>query len=342
MRKFFTRIFIIILISTLVPQLSISQDLGVSFQKDTVLKNITTIKVKGYYCKVLVKKNNDNAVKLHAVLKSDQSDGYKLITKITNHVLDVWVSFPESWKSRAGELVFYVPDSVKLDIENTSGYCTVNEVNAKNINVITKSGKITINKCSANIMASTVSGEVYIDEVTGSVSVRSKSSNIYLYRIKGDVAANTSKGKIHLDNITGNVKTASSSGEQELENIEGDILAKSLSGKIKISVAEGKIQVLGGSGDVQLFQTKGIHEIKTTKGSQTGTRILLTGASKFTSTEGKIKMRFENPKEQITYKLVSEKAFVFALGKSKKKKLNVGKGSILVEAYSTTGSLAFY
>ncbi len=125
-------------------------------------------------------------------------------------------------------------------------------------------------------------------------------------------------------------------------NIKGDITVRSISGPVKISLADGTIRIFGGMGDVQLFQTTGVLDVKTTRGNQSGTRITLTGDSRFTSTEGKIKMRFNMPKNLITYQLTSEKGYVFALGKSKKKKLNIGKGKIVVEASSTTGAQAFY
>jgi hypothetical protein len=127
-----------------------------------------------------------------------------------------------------------------------------------------------------------------------------------------------------------------------MDNIKGNILAKSLSGSVKISVSEGAIKVQGSSGDVQLFQTAGVLDIKTTKGNQSGTRVSLSGNSKFSSTEGKIKMRFNMPKGSLKYQLLSEKAYIFALGKSKKKKLNIGDGSILVESSSTTGAQSYY
>ena len=342
MKKRFTQSFIILLYLISWPCILSGQDLSVVYRKDTVFNNITTLKVRGAYCKVLVTRGQDRSVRLHSLLEADSSERCSLTTEIINRVLVVRVDIPEGkWEKYAGKLVFHVPDSVKIDVENTSGDFVINEVNAKNINVVTKTGNITVNKCDGNVIISTISGEVFTDELTGNINVRSKSSDVNLYRIKGAVSVNTSYGNIHIDDVHGNLKTAGTSGVQKIENVKGDILAKSMSGNVKISKAEGKISVLGASGDVDLFQTTGILEIKTTKGDQTGTRINLTGDSRFISTEGKVRMRFIMPDDALTYQLVSDNAFVFALGKSKKKKLSVGKGSILVEAYSTTGALSF-
>ena len=339
----FIRSFVLVLFfTTLVGSLK-ADELSVAFESDTIFNNISTIRVKGFYSKVFVAKSNENRVRLRATLKSTKPEGYSIVTKITDKVLEVLVSYPhESWSSHTGELVFYVPDSINIDIENTSGYCTINEVNAKAINVVTKSGKININKCTGDYILSSATGNINVDEVKGSANVKTKSADLSIYRVTGNVISYSSSGMLRLDNITGDVKTASTSGKQEMDNIKGDILAKSMSGAIKISVSDGAIRIQGSSGDVQLFQTTGVLDIKTTKGNQSGSRINLSGNSKFTSSEGKIKMRFDMPNGSITYQLVSEKAFIFALGKSKKKKLNIGEGSILVESSSTTGAQSYY
>jgi len=337
-RSFALVLFFVTIVSSLK-----ADELSVAFEKDTIFNNISTIRVKGYYSKVLVERSNEKSVRLRTILKSTKPEGYSVVTKVINKVLEVEVSYPqESWSSHTGELVFNVPDSIKIDIENTSGYCTINEVNAKTINVNTKSGKINVNKCKGNLIISSSSGNINVDELVGSANVKTKSADLSIYRVTGSVISYSSSGMLRLDNITGNVKTASTSGKQEMDNIKGDILAKSMSGSIKVSVSDGAIKILGSSGDVQLFQTTGVLDIKTTKGNQSGTRINLSGNSKFTSTEGKIKMRFDMPKGSLKYQLLSEKAYIFALGKSKKKKLNIGDGNVLVESSSTTGAQSYY
>jgi len=320
-----------------------SQDIAIVLQKDTVIENVSTVKVSGYYSKIQINRSNNANVILQAVLKASDPEGYNVQTVISNNILDIKVVFPnEGWNSHAGELTLYIPDSVKVDVQTTSGYCTVYDISPGELNISTKSGKININKCKGNVLISTASGSVHLDEMEGKVNVKTKSGNIYILRALGDVTTRTTLGSTHLENITGNINSESTSGKQDMDNIKGDIVARAISGPVKISLADGTIRIFGGTGDVQLFQTTGILDIKTTRGNQSGTRISLTGNSRFTSTEGKIKMRFNMPKDLITYQLTSERAFVFALGKSKKKKLNIGKGKILVEANSTTGAQAFY
>ncbi len=343
MRNTFIHSIILLLFFISANNLIKADELSLAFDKDMVFNDISTIRVKSYYSKVLIKRTNGESVRLRAILKSNKPDGYSVETKITNRVLEVWVNFPqESWSSHTGELVFFVPDSVNINVVSTSGYCTVNEVNAHVINVVTKSGKIKVNKCSGSLILLSSTGNINIDEIEGDANIKTKSAALSVYHVKGDVISYSSSGMLSLNDIIGKVKTSSTSGKQEMDNIKGDILAKSMSGLIKISVSEGAIKILGSAGDVQLFQTNGILDIKTTKGNQSGTRINLSGNSRFTSTEGKIKIRFNMPKETITYQLVSEKAYLYALGKSKKKKLNMGKGSILVEGNSTTGAQLYY
>jgi DUF4097 and DUF4098 domain-containing protein YvlB len=320
-----------------------AQSLPVVFRKDTVFENISTIKVSGYYCKINVKKAYNNKLRTKVRLRAQSPEGYGLKSTITNKALELRVVQPQKGQTaHAGELTIYIPDSVNLDIQTTSGSCTVFDIAPKKLNISTKSGKVNINICTTNLLLATISGDIFLDEVNGSVNVKTRTGDIQILRINGNVITHTNLGSTRIETIQGNVNTESTSGKQHLAHITGNILANSVTGAIKISDTEGTIRILGSKGNIQLFGTTGILDIKTSKGNQTGTKICLTGNSKFTSTEGKIKMRFCEPKKGITFQLVSQKGYLFALGKSKKKKLTIGKGDILVEATSTTGTQTFF
>ena len=320
-----------------------SQELPVAFKQDTVFENISTIKISGYYSKINIKRTKDDNVRSITTLRAMNKEGYGLKAVSSNKALELTVLYPkENWTSHAGELTLYVPDSVNIDIRTTSGYCNVYDISPDKLNITTKSGKITINKCKGDILLASTSGDIFLDEITGSTNVKTKTGKIHILRTKGDVTTRSSLGNTRLENINGKIRTESTSGKQYMENIKGEIIAGTVSGFIKISYADGTIRIVGAKGDIELYQTTGILDIKTTKGNQTGTAVSLTGNSRFTSTEGKIKMRFNTPKENISYQLNSEKGFLFALGKSKKRKLSIGKGKILVEASSTTGTQSFF
>lgn len=320
-----------------------AQELPVAFKTDTVFENISTVKVLGYFSKVNVKKSRDNKLRLEAILRAQDQKGYGIKPTITNRVLELRVLYPQDgWTSHIGELTLYLPDSVNIDIQTTSGYCNVYNISPRKMNISTKSGKININECNSNVLLASVSGDIFVDELTGSLNIKTKTGDIRILRATGDVTTHTTLGATRMATVNGNIKTESTSGKQEISDVTGDILANSVSGLIKISDAKGMIRVLGSKGDVQLYQTTGVLDIKTSKGNQTGTKITLTGNSKFTSTEGKIKMRFNKPENGIKYQLISEKGYLFAMGKSKKKKLTIGKGEILVEASSTTGTQSFF
>jgi hypothetical protein len=336
-------LFLTLLTFGLLPLQLNAAELTTVFSTDTVFKNISLVKVKGYYAKVAIKQSSDEDVYLNGILKSDKAEGYSISTKITNTALEVWVTYPQSgWSSHTGELQFSVPETVKIQVENTSGYCTASELNLQELKFATKSGKITAKQITGLLDLQSASANIHVDQVKGNVHLKTKSGQTYINEVQGEVAVYSTSGLININKIKGSIKTESTSGKQEMEDCDGDILVKSNSGAIKISMAKGTIQVMGSSGDVQLFQTTGILQINTSKGNQTGSRIVLSGNSSFTSTEGKIKMRFDMPKEALSYQLVSENNFLFALGKSKKKKLNIGNGSIVVTGSSTTGSQSYY
>jgi len=320
-----------------------AQTLPIVFRKDIEFKNISSVKIMGYFCKVNIKKAHNKKLRAKVLLRAVKNEGYTLKSILTNNKLELKVIYPEKINtSHDGELTLYIPDSINIDIQTTSGDCTVYEIAPKKMSITTKSGKININKCKADQLLTTSTGNIFIDEAEGSVNVKSRTGEIQILRTKGNITTHTALGLTRIDTAIGNIKSESTSGRQNMTNIYGDITASTLSGLIKISDSNGEIQIHGAKGDVLLFRTTGILDIKTSEGNQTGNKITLTGNSKFTSTEGKIKMKFSEPKEGIAFQLVSQKGYLFAMGKSKKKKLTIGEGDILVEATSTTGTQTFF
>ena len=68
-------------------------------------------------------------------------------------------------------------------------------------------------------------------------------------------------------------------------------------------------------------------------------RVKLTASSDFTTTEGRIQLQLLNDKEELTFMMQTEssKVGLVAKGISKKKKLQAGKGPIVVTTKTRTG-----
>lgn len=320
-----------------------SQDLKLACQANATFDNIKSITVKGLFAKVNITGHQQNNVILNGTLKAIKPEGYTIKHQITGDALEVFIEIPQTTaSSHTGEVQLTIPDNIPVSIENTSGYATIENINTTSLNITSKSGKINITNSNATMALHTVTGAIKVDQAKGNVTTKSKSGEQYLQNITGNVKAVTNSGQLNIKAVTGITTAESTSGNQEYENIKGDITTKASSGGIKISIAESNILITAANGDVQLFQTNGTLNINTTKGNISGTRIKLAAASTLTSTEGKIKMKFDMPKDQLAFELQSTNSFLFAQGKSKKKKLKIGNGPILLTGISTTGSQSYY
>lgn len=329
------------LLMTLIPLHIMAQEMPVVASANETFENITSISVEGEFCKVDVTKGEQ--VSLTAELKAAKDlEGYAVDFHESAGVLNIKVQKPESgWTSHSGFVNLKVPQGVSINIQTTSGYINLVGISGSQLLAESKSGKITADNLSGNVTLRSKSASIKANNITGKLNVKSKGGSQAVRYVKGDVSLYSSGGAMIVENIKGSLKTESTDGEQTMKEIEGEIYLKTKSGAMKLSNAKGNIGSLSVSGVLNLFDVEGTLQLVATKGSIIGNRVKLTASSNFQTTEGKIKLKFLNDKEQLTFACQSEHAYIIAYGKSKKKKLKMGAGPIVVTAVSTTGAMNF-
>ncbi len=310
---------------------------------DTTYTGVATLKVLGSFAQVTIENSETSKLSLKAALTANEKvAGFTLSHKLVAGNLELVVNYPaNNWVTHSGDITLKVPKGVAIEVENTSGYLRITNASELTVNALTTSGKIFVEGCK---------GDYALRSTSGDISLIKNEGNLTLVTSSGAVVSRENKGKLDITNLsgenmviihTGDITAESTSGKLLIETVHGNLNVKSASAPIKISKTEGSIVVKSFSGKVELFETKGIISTQSGAGNQIGNRILLRGNSKFVSTEGSIKMKFVNPLTEVTFKLLSESGFIQAGTESKKKKLNLGKGPILVESMSTTGGQVF-
>ncbi|MCT4588017.1 MAG: hypothetical protein N4A71_09360 [Carboxylicivirga sp.] len=329
------------LLLALIPLQLMAQEMPVVASANKTFENITSIAVHGEFCKVDV--SNGEQVSLVAELKAAKDlEGYAIDTQEAAGVLTIKVLKPESgWTSHTGFVNIKVPQGVKLNIQTTSGYINLSNINGAEMLAQSKSGKISADNLNGTITLRSKSASIKANNITGILNMKSKGGSQVVRQIKGDVSLYTSGGEMIVENIDGSLKTESTDGAQSIKEINGDVYLKTKSGAMKLSNAKGNIGSLSVSGTLNLFDVEGILQLVATKGSIIGNRVKLTESSNLQTTEGKIKLKFLNPKEELKFICESEHAYIIAYGKSKKKKLKMGEGPIVVTTISTTGAQNF-
>ncbi|GEM_PF-4513613 len=319
-----------------------AQEMKVVASANKSFGDITAINISAEFCKVDVKIGENNAV-VGELKAAKELEGYLIDCSEETGVLTVKVQKPASgWTSHSGFVNVTVKPGTKVNIQTTSGYITLNDLNGNDVSAQSKSGKINAANLNGTVSLKSVSGSIKAENLKGQINLKSKGGQQVVRNIDGALSLYTSGGSMLVENLKGSLKTESTDGTQTLKEIDGDIYLKTKSGAMKLSNAQGTVGSLAVSGTLNLFDVTAKMNLVATKGAIIGTRVKLTESSTFNTTEGKIKLKFVNTKEELSFACESEHAYIVAFGKSKKKKLKVSGGPIMVTSVSTTGAQSYY
>lgn len=310
------------------------------------LPSVEKINVDTKFCRISVKQTDSETTisgKLEAMV---EENGYAINIDEANNECNVTVSVPQNGNtSFAGEIEIAINKNVELNINTTSGFVDFNDLTNCNVTTTTIQGKINVKNCTGQMNITTKNGAITIDNIDGNMSFESSTGNITADKVNGNISFDTPDGAFTLSNAKGEFKCGTIAGTQTYSNINGILTCKGSSGAIKISSLSGTLNISTMNGAVNLYDIKADLHIATTKGLITGSKyITLTGSSDFNTVEGKVNLRLQNTKDELTFNLSSEnsKASLIAKGTSKNKKLNIGKGNIVITGHSKTGSQIFY
>ncbi|MBV6522259.1 MAG: hypothetical protein MNPFHGCM_02405 [Gemmatimonadaceae bacterium] len=145
----------------------------------------------------------------------------------------------ESVRGRSGETSIEIsaPEGIRLVMQSTSG-------------------ELTARGTKGVVEASSVSGDVTVDDARGRVTLETVSGMLQAARIDGDVEATTVSGDLQLDAIEGPVRVETTSGEIRLADIRSDdVYASTVSGDIEYRgdvAGSGRYEFHAHSGDVTL------------------------------------------------------------------------------------------
>lgn len=321
-----------------------AQQMKTVFEANESFSGINRVEIQGRFCKVTILPSENGSFEIQSKIEAMQDqDAYKIVCTQENDILSVTVHVPDDgYASHAGEITVSAPPSVEISINNTSGYIELRDLKQANLTAATTSGKVTAVRSEGSISMQTKSGNISASNLNGNIKTSSSSGDQFINNLQGIITLESPDGSITAEKINGTLNISTIAGAQTLTNIEGDVNQRSSSGAIKISSSNINLTTQSMNGSVNLFGVTGTLNISTTKGLIAGSQVRLTNSSNFTTTEGKIKIKLLNKKEELTFVLRSENAPVIAMGSSKMKKLNTGSGAIIVTGTSKTGGQNYY
>ncbi len=320
-----------------------------SAQKITIDKieksfdNISTLDVKGAFCKVTINSHSSDKINFKGEIKSNKErDDIKIKYEKKGNTLEVWIEKPNSLSgSYSGSFDFMVPKNINLDIKNSSGSIIIDNIGQSTISLLASSGSINASNIESDITATTSSGSINTTNISGSLKAISSSGSHNIENIGGNVVATLSSGSIKINQVNGTVKSTSSSGSQYINAVKSDVTASASSGSLKLENIFGNVISKASSGSIKLNNINGTLDIVTSSGSQFGTAITLSGDSSFKSSSGSIKMELTNNSEELSFNLLASSGGLNAKGTSGKKKLTIEKGNIHIHGVSSSGSQSY-
>lgn len=321
---------------------SYAQNLTQVFSANETYTGVKTINVTADFSKVLVEKGS--AITLATELMANKDlEGYEVNVSQEADVLNIAVMKPKSgWTSHSGFVNLTVPDGVNLSVKSGSGYITVKGLTANNVKAEAKSGKINVSNVIGDYNLRTTSASITVENVEGKLVTKSKGGSQVVRQINGSASLVTYSGSILAEQINGVLSTETTDGTQTLKDVEGDVKMKTKSGALKLSDAKGTFYSLSNAGTLNLFNVNGVFDLNSTKGAVIGNRVKMTASSSFKTTEGKIKLKLDHDKSELSFLCESEKGMIVVYGKAKKKKNKFGKGPIVVTTFTSTGAQSFY
>lgn len=278
----------------------------------------------------------------------DKEDGYAFNVDNNNpNSMSLSFSIPEQTNSAFScEFVVYLHESTQLTVISTTGSVNIKKVNGANVKVQTEKGKVNIDRVKGVFDITTLAGAITVSHAVDTVKLKSNSGAVNIADCEGYIYANAGDGALSAKNIKGELITNTIGGKQAIDQIEGNLDLNSKGGLIRMTYINANIiKVSTVKGDISFGNSiKGALNISTASGTVGSAQaIVLTGSSSFESETGRIKLKFANKKEELTFHITADtkESAILAKGTSKKKRLQMGNGNIIVTSHSKRGDQIF-
>jgi DUF4097 and DUF4098 domain-containing protein YvlB len=312
-------------------------------QVDSRFEGVRSISVEGVFCDVSVKPGDASEVHLIGEIRVTRGgDDFSIEVSQNGSELKVWVEHPNNLRGMVkGFLSFQVPDNVLLKVKNVSGNVEVEKIGSDNMELGSVSGNIKVSGAGGNTALHSVSGEVEAFLIDGHLEAKSVSGNVRAANIKGDFSGSSTSGNISARMVEGETLMGSTSGDLMGEDLMKGASLKTTSGNIQVNIMKGNLVCKSVSGDLKLADVTGSLNTSSTSGSQNGSRIMLTGDSRFNAVSGDVKMDLLNELENLSFRLKSGSGRLKAGNSSADDRLEISGGNILVTGSTTSGSQIF-
>lgn len=328
-------------VATLLISVSCIQAQDVLDQVNEKYNNISAIEVEGSFCSVSITGGSGSDVDFTGEVIGNKKYDIKIRHNVSNGTLRVWIDRPNSLSNVKGKLVFVVPQNTNIDVDNSSGSISVENIGQAVVKLEASSGSIRGRNIASNVSAEASSGSISLGEIKGDVNSVTSSGSQKHNNISGSLKAKASSGSLKVEGIGGEAALSTSSGSQSITSIGSNLYTKASSGSIKIDGVTGNVKANTTSGGMNLNKVTGSVNLQSSSGGQRGTEIKLTGNSSFKSSSGSVSMQLLNDANELSFDLNASSGSLNAKGSSGRKHLVLDGGPIKIIGNSSSGSQSY-
>lgn len=262
---------------------------------DKNYSNIKAIEVDGGWLEVTYVGGSSAEVNVKAYLEST-NENQDIIFVTIGDVLKIsheQSSNNSSWGNTRskGYIKITGPESIALDMRNSSGSLEIENVINKQTNLRVSSGKITASN------------------IDGDLSIKASSGSLNASKVNGNVEAEITSGNVNINTVAGNLDYKSTSGSLDADRIEGELNVSITSGSVKLS----NIGSLG--------------TVKFTSGNVRATNAGLGSNTNFNGTSGNFRIQTSSNLKDFNFSLRASSGNLTVGGISTGKTLDIDNGS---------------
>ncbi|TDK44851.1 DUF4097 family beta strand repeat-containing protein [Algoriphagus formosus] len=185
--------------------------------------NIEKLEIEGGWLEVTYEGGFGDEVQVEAYLESNDEDQDIVFVTLGN-VLKIKYergSRNVSWgnSKNNGYIRIKGPESIQLDVQNSSGSAKISRVNSETTRLKVTSGRIIAEDIQGDLIIGGTSGNLIASIIGGDVTASLTSGRGEISQVDGDVSYKSTSGSLNASEIRGEINVQFTSGRAELENI---------------------------------------------------------------------------------------------------------------------------
>ncbi len=272
-------------------------------KNEVSLKDIEKIKILAGDANLILKKNDDNRLKIEEKVKVYEGRG-KGLSKISyvneikenGSTLIVKIPVVSNYYAKIFEKIS-IPENIKVEISSSDGSIRGKSI-SNEIKVVKSYGDISFNDARGNLEIKNFSGNINLKDIKGNVKVNIANGGVNIDGIYGELQLFENFSHVDVINVSGVSKISLNYGDASLSDLKSDLFLKSRNCNFNLNGLNGNLDLKSTFGDMNGSDINGNVSLDMRSGAITLSDVngKIYGKANF------LKVKIENVKNGISIK----------------------------------------